>query len=57
MPAVEPLGVGHYVAETDLPAAPSRARRSYTPAAWDRLAAVRAAYDPTGVFQPYLTTT
>ncbi|WP_433170428.1 FAD-binding oxidoreductase [Actinoallomurus sp. CA-150999] len=57
MEAVEPLGVGHYVAETDLPAAPSRARRSFTPAAWERLAAVRAAYDPGGVFQTYLTTT
>lgn len=54
MGRVVPLGVGHYVAETDLLAAPSRARRSFTPDTWERLQAVRERWDPEGVFQPYL---
>jgi FAD/FMN-containing dehydrogenase len=49
--AAAPFAAGHYVAEADLTAGPHRARRSFTPAAWDRLQAVRAAYDPDGVFQ------
>ncbi|MBA4864176.1 FAD-binding oxidoreductase [Streptomyces sp. PSKA54] len=56
MGAVEPLGTGHYVAEADLTAAPSRAERSYTPEAWQRLQALRARYDPEGLFHTYLTT-
>ncbi|TVL91523.1 FAD-binding oxidoreductase [Streptomyces sp. SAJ15] len=55
MAAVEPLGTGHYIAEADLTADPSRARRSFTPEDWDRLGAVRTAYDPHGVFHPYLS--
>ncbi|MFG2194070.1 FAD-binding oxidoreductase [Streptomyces sp. NPDC048639] len=55
MHAIEPLGTGHYIAETDLTADPSRARRSYAPEDWDRLQRVRAAYDPQGVFHSYLT--
>jgi FAD/FMN-containing dehydrogenase len=51
--AAEPLGAGYYVGETDLLAAPSRARRSFTPAAWERLQALRAEHDPDGVFEPY----
>ena len=53
MEAVEPLGAGHYVAETDLLADPFRARRSFRPAVWERLQALRAEHDPDGVFQPY----
>jgi len=37
---------GHYVGESDLVTWPARARGSYTPTAWARLAAVRAARDP-----------
>jgi FAD/FMN-containing dehydrogenase len=44
---------GHYVAEADLDADPGRARRSFTPAAWERLQSLRAAYDPDGVFETY----
>ncbi|MFB7596033.1 FAD-binding oxidoreductase [Streptomyces sp. NPDC056160] len=55
MHRVEPLGTGHYIAETDLTAAPSRARRSFTPDAWQRLRAVRARYDPEGLFHSYLS--
>jgi FAD/FMN-containing dehydrogenase len=51
--AAEPLAAGHYVAEADLTAAPTRARRSFTPAAWDRLRTLRARYDPEGVFESY----
>lgn len=54
MRAMEPFGTGHYIAEADLLAAPTRARRSFTPAAWERLRALRAEHDPDGVFQPYL---
>jgi FAD/FMN-containing dehydrogenase len=54
MENVEPLGVGHYVAESDLLADFSRAPRSYLPMHWERLQALRAKYDPEGVFQPYL---
>ncbi|MEU1665375.1 FAD-binding oxidoreductase [Streptomyces sparsogenes] len=54
MGRVEPLGTGHYIAETDLTAAPTRAERSYTPADWRRLREVRARYDPDGVFHSYL---
>ncbi|MFF5210894.1 FAD-binding oxidoreductase [Streptosporangium sp. NPDC000396] len=54
MRKVEPLGTGHYIAETDLPADPSRARRSFAPGTWERLRALRARYDPEGLFHSYL---
>lgn len=57
MHAVEPYGTGHYIAEADLTADPSRAQRSYTPAVWRRLQALKAAYDPEGVFHTYLKPT
>ncbi|MDF3300371.1 FAD-binding oxidoreductase [Streptomyces tropicalis] len=53
--AVEPWGSGHYIAETDLTADPSRARRSFTTADWERLQSVRAEYDPQGLFFSYLS--
>ncbi|WP_258053800.1 FAD-binding oxidoreductase [Streptomyces sp. Ru72] len=53
--AVEPLGTGHYIAETDLDAAESRARRSFTPGGWERLQRLKAQYDPDGVFHTYLS--
>jgi FAD/FMN-containing dehydrogenase len=43
----------HYVAEADLDADPGYARRSFTPAAWERFQSLRAAYDPDGVFETY----
>ncbi|MEW2297689.1 FAD-binding oxidoreductase [Streptomyces sp. NPDC006743] len=55
MHRVEPLGTGHYIAETDLTAAASRARRSFTPGAWQRLRALRTRYDPEGLFRSYLS--
>ncbi|WP_431773809.1 FAD-binding oxidoreductase [Streptomyces cucumeris] len=50
MELLEPLGTGHYIAEADLPAALSRAERSFTPDDWRRLEELRARYDPDGVF-------
>jgi hypothetical protein len=41
---------GHYVGETDLYAAADRARRCFSPAAFARLEALRARWDPAGVF-------
>lgn len=55
MRSVEPLGTGHYIAETDLTAAPSRARRSFTPDAWRRLRSLKARYDPEDLFYSYLS--
>ena len=43
---LEPVATGYYVGESDLSIAPDRPRRSYTPAAWDRLSAIRAEHDP-----------
>ncbi|MFK4227051.1 FAD-binding oxidoreductase [Streptomyces sp. NPDC019890] len=55
MSAVEPLGTGHYIAEADLTAGATRAERSFTTSDWQRLQALRAQYDPEGVFHSYLT--
>ncbi|MEU4213259.1 FAD-binding oxidoreductase [Streptomyces sp. NPDC026206] len=55
MASVDPSGRGgHYIAETDLEADASRARRSYAPADWDRLQELKAAWDPGNVFHSYL---
>ncbi|GLY75434.1 FAD-binding oxidoreductase [Actinoallomurus iriomotensis] len=51
--AAEPQATGRCVAETDLAAEPQRARRSFTAAAWERFQALRARYDPDGVFETY----
>ncbi|MFF1647990.1 FAD-binding oxidoreductase [Streptomyces sp. NPDC058240] len=55
MGAVEPLGTGHYIAEADLTADPSRAERSFTERDWQRLQRLRARHDPQDVFHSYLT--
>uniref|UniRef100_UPI0033F4C462 FAD-binding oxidoreductase n=1 Tax=Streptomyces klenkii TaxID=1420899 RepID=UPI0033F4C462 len=55
MTSADPSGHGgHYIAETDLEADASRARRSYAPADWDRLQELKAAWDPENVFHSYL---
>lgn len=48
--AMAPYAVGAYVGEADLDR-PSGLARSYAPAAWAKLAALQAKYDPTGVFR------
>lgn len=56
MDELDPHGTGsHYIGETDLGAGASRARRSYTPADWERLRRVRHRWDPSGLFQDFLT--
>ncbi|GED86209.1 FAD-binding oxidoreductase [Streptomyces sp. 6-11-2] len=55
MRAMEPFGTGHYIAEADLTADPSRARQSFTTADWQRLRSLRAEYDPQGLFFSYLS--
>lgn len=47
--ALEPLAVGHYVGESDIFARPSRAERSFAPANWQRLQALRRRYDPDSI--------
>jgi FAD/FMN-containing dehydrogenase len=47
------LPAGHQPAGAGLPAGPARAHHSFTPAAWRRLQAVRARYDPDGLFETY----
>ena len=51
---LEPLGIGHYVAEADLLAAPSRSVRSFAPPNWEKLQAVKRRYHPNDVFHHYL---
>jgi FAD/FMN-containing dehydrogenase len=55
MGELEPLAIGHYLAETDLTAAHSRAERSFARPNWDRLQELRRDVDPEGVFASYLT--
>jgi FAD/FMN-containing dehydrogenase len=50
MAALEPLAIGHYIAEAD----PSRARRSFAQPNWDRLHQLRRSLDPDGRFPSYL---
>lgn len=54
MKTLAPFAVGHYVAETDLLADPSRAAQSFSPVAWKRLTSLRVKLDPHGLFHPYL---
>jgi FAD/FMN-containing dehydrogenase len=51
---LEPLAIGHYLAETDLTVADSRAERSFAQPNWHRLQELRRAVDPKGVFPAYL---
>jgi len=54
--ALDPLAVGHYVGESDIVAAPARAERSFAPANWQRLQALRRKYDPDGLFHGHFGT-
>jgi FAD/FMN-containing dehydrogenase len=50
---LDPVTAGHYVGETDLTAAPTRAARCYPEHTWRRLRELRAQLDPDGVFHTY----
>ncbi len=52
---VERFADGHYVGESDLTADDDRARRSFPPEAWRRLADVRRRWDPDGRFFSFLS--
>lgn len=47
--------IGHYVGEVDLTANDSRAAHCFAKPNWARLEQLRAKFDPTGVFNTYLT--
>jgi FAD/FMN-containing dehydrogenase len=55
MARYEDSGAGHYIAEADLRASSSHARRSFTDETWARLESLRRTVDPDGVFATYLT--
>ncbi|WNM63774.1 FAD-binding oxidoreductase [Candidatus Nitrospira neomarina] len=44
------FAVGYYVGESDIVEEPARAERSFAPANWQRLQALRRTYDPDGRF-------
>lgn len=52
---LDPHKSGRYVGETDLTKEADVAQQCYTPETWDRLRALRAAYDPSGLFYDYLS--
>jgi len=47
---MEPTSIGHFVNEADLHAHPRRLANCFTPANWERLLALRAQWDPDGIF-------
>lgn len=51
--AMEPHARGRYINEVDGEAAPGRVASCFTPQDWKRIAEVRKAYDPTGLFADY----
>ncbi len=53
--ALDRFAVGHYVAESDIVADPSRAERSFAKANWERLQSLRQKYDPDGLFHGHFT--
>ena len=54
MQALESIGVGHYIGETDLTAHPSRSVRSFSQRNWERLEELRKKYDPDGIFHSFI---
>ena len=51
---MKPFTSHHDMGETDIVQDPSRVQESYSPEKWQRLEAVRAKYDPHGVFFGFL---
>lgn len=54
LPMMDPFAIGHYVNEIEARGHPGRYPQCFTKANWDRLQALRQAYDPNGVFHSYL---
>ena len=55
MAALEPFGAGHYVGESDIVSAPSRAEKSFAHANWQRLQSLHRKYDPDDRFHGYFS--
>ena len=53
---LEPHKSGRYIGAADLGKEANVARQCYTPPTWERLRALRATYDPAGLFYDYLGT-
>lgn len=51
---LKPFTSQHYIGETDIVQDPARVRESYSDEKWKRMEAVRAKYDPQGVFFGFL---
>jgi len=51
---MKPFTSQHYIGETDIVQDPARVQESYTAEKWQRLEAIRAKYDPQGVFFGFL---
>lgn len=54
MRALQPHVSGRFISEADIAHAPERVRETFTPAAWDRLAALRERWDPDRVFHSWI---
>ncbi|GJL84128.1 MAG: oxidoreductase [marine bacterium B5-7] len=54
--ALNRFAVGYYVGESDIIEEPVRAERSFAPANWQRLQALRRTYDPDGLFNGHFGT-
>ncbi|UCG73889.1 MAG: FAD-binding oxidoreductase [Chromatiales bacterium] len=52
--ALQPFAAGHSINELDTGADPGKIERTFSPEAWRRLGAVRAARDPDGIFHGFL---
>ena len=50
---IVPLGVGSNINEMDQEGRPHQIKSCYTPGAWERFRALRAHWDPTGVFHDF----
>jgi FAD/FMN-containing dehydrogenase len=50
---LRPYNVGYYIGESDTVSRPSAAVEAFSPERWQRLADLRAKYDPDGVFFGY----
>jgi FAD/FMN-containing dehydrogenase len=50
---LQPLAVGNYINELNQEGRTHRIRECYTPAAWEKLAALRRKWDPAGVFHTF----
>lgn len=48
--ALEGISTGHFLSEADLDANPDRLPRCFAPANWERVLALRAKWDPEGLF-------